>query len=53
LSEAVDELERDSVLMDALGPEFGPEYIKVKRAEWKAYHDSVSAWEMENYLGVY
>jgi glutamine synthetase len=46
-------LENDSVLMAALGPEYGPAYVAAKRAEWRAYHNSVSDWEVENYLGVY
>jgi hypothetical protein len=25
----------------------------VKRAEWQRYHQSVSGWETDNYLGVY
>jgi glutamine synthetase len=53
LAEAVTELENDPVLMAALGPEYGPAYVAAKRAEWKAYHNSVSQWEVENYLGVY
>jgi glutamine synthetase len=25
----------------------------VKRDEWKRYHESVSQWETDNYLGLY
>lgn len=53
LDEAVSCLEGDPVLMAALGPEYGPAYVAAKRAEWRAYHNSVSGWELENYLGVY
>ena len=53
LDEAITELEQDPVLMAALGPEYGPAYVAAKRAEWGAYHNSVSNWEVENYLGVY
>jgi glutamine synthetase len=53
LNEAVSELENDPVLMAALGPEYGPAYVAAKRAEWRDYHNSVSQWEIENYLGVY
>jgi glutamine synthetase len=53
LDEAASELENDLVLMAALGPAYGPAYVDVKRAEWRAYHNSVSNWEVENYLGVY
>jgi len=50
LDEAVTALEQDPVLMAALGPEYGSAYVAAKRAEWRAYHNSVSAWEVENYL---
>jgi glutamine synthetase len=53
LKEAVADLEADPVLMAALGPEYGPTYVAAKRAEWRSYHNSVSNWELENYLGVY
>ncbi len=53
LNEALDELERDEVVMDALGREYAQYYIRVKREEWKAYHNSVSAWELDQYLGLY
>jgi glutamine synthetase len=53
LKEAVADLEADPVLMAALGPEYGPTSVAAKRAEWRSYHNSVSNWEIENYLGVY
>lgn len=53
LPEALDELERDDVVRAALGEAYADYYVQVKRAEWKRYHDSVSPWEVENYLGAY
>ena len=53
LSESLDELEQDEVIKEALGREYAEYYIQVKRDEWKSYHDSVSQWEVENYLGLY
>ncbi len=53
LSEALDELEQDEVIKEAFGREYAEYYIQVKRDEWKRYHDSVSQWEVENYLGLY
>ena len=53
LSEALDELEQDEVIKAALGREYAEYYIQVKRDEWQRYHDSVSQWEVENYLGLY
>jgi glutamine synthetase len=53
LHEAVDALAHDEVIQAALGEEYARYFIDVKRDEWKRYHDSVSGWEVENYLGVY
>jgi len=53
LNEALDHLERDPVIMNALGEPFARYYIDVKRDEWLRYHRSVSQWELENYLGVF
>ena len=53
LSEALDELEKDDVILEALGREYAQYYLRVKREEWKRYHDSVSQWEIDNYLGLY
>jgi glutamine synthetase len=53
LSEAIDELEKDDILRAVLGEEYAACFIRAKRDEWKRYHDSVSAWEVRNYLGLY
>jgi glutamine synthetase len=53
LSEALDHLERDEVLTEALGADYAAYYLQVKRDEWQRYHQSVSRWETDNYLGVY
>jgi glutamine synthetase len=53
LNEAIDALEEDEVVRGALGEEYARRYIEVKRGEWARYHQSVSAWEIENYLGVF
>ncbi|HVF11327.1 MAG TPA: hypothetical protein VNA16_11010, partial [Abditibacteriaceae bacterium] len=53
LKEALDDLEKDQVIRDALGDTYAQYYIEVKREEWKNYHNTISAWEVENYLGVY
>jgi glutamine synthetase len=50
LDEAATALEQDPVLMAALGPQYGPAYVAAKRAEWRSYHNSVSPWEVEQYL---
>jgi glutamine synthetase len=53
LSEAIDCLEHDEVLCEALGHTYAKYYIEVKREEWRQYHQSVSQWELDRYLGVY
>jgi glutamine synthetase len=53
LRDAVDALDADPVVKAALGETYADYYIQVKRAEWKRYHDHVSNWEVENYLGLY
>jgi glutamine synthetase len=49
LNEALDELEKDTVIQAALGPIY-PEFLKLKRLEWNEYHRQVSPWEVERYL---
>jgi glutamine synthetase len=53
LAQAVDYLEQDEVVQKALGSEYAAYYIQTKRDEWRRYHNSVSQWELDNYLGVY
>jgi glutamine synthetase len=50
LAEALDALEVDTVLRDALGEEAVAEFIAVKRLEWGSYMEAVTAWELETYL---
>jgi glutamine synthetase len=49
LTEALDELQRDEVILDALGP-IAAEFLRLKRAEWNDYHRQVTDWEVERYL---
>lgn len=53
LAQAIDFLEQDEVVKDALGADYADYYIQTKRDEWRRYHNSVSQWELDNYLGVY
>jgi glutamine synthetase len=39
LGEAISELERDEVLLNALGGELARSYLAVRRAEWEAMRD--------------
>jgi glutamine synthetase len=49
LHEALIELEKDTLLCDALGPVAG-EFLKLKHMEWVEYMRHVSDWEIKSYL---
>ena len=54
LGQALDELEKDDVLCNALGSDYAQAYLAAKRDEWYSYLDatsaSVSQWEVDKYL---
>jgi glutamine synthetase len=50
LGEALDELEKDPVIRDALGDHIFNHYVDAKRAEWDEYRTQVSDWEVDRYL---
>ncbi len=50
LNEAVDELEKDSLLCEVLGEHISRKYVEEKRAEWEDYCKQVTEWEINNYL---
>lgn len=50
LGQAVDALEADDVIMDALGPHVAEKFVQAKRAEFSDYRASVSEWEVDRYL---
>ncbi len=53
LSEALDFLEKDDLVRDALGERIFEHFVAAKRAEWDDYSRQVSAWERDRYLKVY
>ena len=53
LGEAVDELEADEVVMDALGPHVSEKFIEAKRQEFQEYLVEVSEWELDRYLETF
>ncbi|MBK1686368.1 type III glutamate--ammonia ligase [Rubrivivax gelatinosus] len=53
LAEALDALAADPVVLGALGPTLGPEFLRLKRAEWTEYARHVSGWELERYAAVF
>jgi glutamine synthetase len=52
-AEALDELERDEVLMGALGAGLAGEYLKVRRAEAAAYAEKDEAFELDQHFFKY
>lgn len=50
LAEALDELEKDLVVQEALGPAIAGALLRARRAEWDAYRIQVTPWELERYL---
>jgi len=51
LSEALDELESDAVLQEALGDAY-ERYLYLKRKQWTDYGRIVTDWELQMYLDV-
>jgi len=50
LGEALDELENDAVLREALGEPLFRAFMRAKRAEVEKYRMSVTDWEVQRYL---
>jgi glutamine synthetase len=50
LNQAMQELEKDEVVREALGEHVFSRYIEAKRIEWERYRVQVHAWELEEYL---
>jgi glutamine synthetase len=53
LHEALEQLEKDDVVTEALGPHLTERFLEAKRKEVEAYNRHVSSWEIERYLGSY
>lgn len=50
LREALDDLDRDRAIVDALGREFVDAFAVVKRAEWERFSAHTTDWELDEYL---
>jgi len=50
LAEALDELEKDEVILNTLGAPIVETFLRAKRAEWEEYRIQVTPWELERYL---
>lgn len=53
LSEALDEMEKDKIVKEALCEHILDNYLKAKRQEWADYISHVHPWEQERYLAEY
>ena len=53
LSEALDELERDEVVQEALGSHAFERFMEAKRQEWNDYRMYVTQWELDRYLEIF
>jgi glutamine synthetase len=53
LAEALDELEKDEVIREALGAHVYDHFIEAKRQEWNEYRTQVTAWEIDRYLEAF
>lgn len=53
LAEALDEMEKDSLVCSILGEHITRKYMAAKRQEWDEYRTDVTQWEIEQYLRKY
>lgn len=53
LFEALDHLEKDRVIKEALGEHILENYVRAKRQEWHDYISHVHPWEQDRYLDAY
>jgi glutamine synthetase len=53
LGDAIEELEADSVIREALGEHVFHHFIEAKTAEWDEYRTQVSQWEIDRYLDMF
>jgi glutamine synthetase len=53
LSEALDELEKSTLMRETLGDHIFDHFVAAKRSEWDRYIRHVSPWEVERYLNTY
>lgn len=50
LGAALDALEADQALVEAVGAELVAQHLAVKRTEWQRYSQAVTDWELREYL---
>jgi glutamine synthetase len=50
LSAALDALEADAELVEAIGSELVAQHVAVKRTEWDRFASTTTDWELREYL---
>ena len=53
LLDAIQSLESDDTMLDAIGPYMARTFADAKRLEYKAFRQAVSQWELDTYLEQY
>jgi len=53
LREAVDELQKDAVVQEALGLHIYERFVEAKTQEWEDYRLEVTPWELQRYLQTF
>lgn len=52
LGEALSELSKDRVILDALGRPFCDKFLEIKTKEWREFNMTVHEWERNRYIDV-
>ena len=52
LNEALEALQQDEVITEALGEHVCERFVEAKQAEWDSYRMQVTPWELERYLPI-
>ena len=53
LLEAVEILEKNKVMREALGEHIFSHFVEAKKMEWSTYISQVHQWELDRYLAYY
>jgi len=53
LIEALDEMEKSTLIREALGDHIFNRYMDAKRIEWDRYRKQVHKWEVQEYLAIF
>jgi len=53
LGQAIEALQQDEIIQNALGQHVYERYVEAKKQEWDEYRLYVSQWELERYLTIY